>query len=168
VAFLALAGSGGMAALGGILTGLSSAAVAPVDGLVTTGFALGIALVGGTSAYGRRGGIFGTLLATSLFVLLLRYGDAANWRIAQLAWAAGMIAAGLVVTRLVEALGRPRPVLPEMEPDEGDDWAAGSRSANSNPGPGWSNASRQGGWSSQLPARSLDDTWAGDDRWNST
>jgi ribose/xylose/arabinose/galactoside ABC-type transport system permease subunit len=164
MAFLALVISSALAGLGGALLGLSSHSIAPTDGLVTTGFALGVALVGGTSAYGRRGGIFGTVLAVTLFVLLVRYGDAANWRVAQLAWAAGTIAAGLVVTRLVETLGRPRQLgLDEEAEDEGG-WATGTRGVNGQ-ATGWSNAPRQGGWSSQLPARSLDDTWAGDDRW---
>jgi hypothetical protein len=119
-----------------------------------------VALVGGTSAYGRRGGIFGTLLAVTLFTLLVRFGDAAHWRVSPLAWAAGTIALGLIVTRLVEALGRPRIQLEDEEDDE-EQWAAG-RSNNAN---GWANPPRQTGWSSQLPARSLDDTWAGDERW---
>lgn len=162
--FLAIAAASGLAALGGILLALSSTRVTPTDGLVTTGFALGVALVGGTSAYGRRGGVFGTLLAVTMFVLLVRFGDAANWRVAPLAWAAGTIMVGLIVTRLVETLGRPRPLPVDEDEDEEDDWAAG-RSDNANGQAGWSNAPRQSGWSSQLPARSLDDTWAGDERW---
>jgi ribose/xylose/arabinose/galactoside ABC-type transport system permease subunit len=163
MAFVAIVASSALAAFGGVLLGLSSLTVAPTDGLVTTGFALGVALVGGTSVYGRRGGIFGTLLAVTLFVLLTRYGDAANWRVAQLAWAAGVIAAGLIVSRLVEAFGRSQGVAFE---EEGGSWAGDTHAINSSADPAnWSNAPRQGGWSSQLPARSLDDTWAGDERW---
>jgi ribose/xylose/arabinose/galactoside ABC-type transport system permease subunit len=163
VTFLAIVASSGLAAGGGILLALSSTKVGATDGLVTTGFALAVALAGGTSAYGRRGGIFGTLLATTLFILLMRFGEAANWRVSPLAWAGGTIVVGLLVTRLVESLGRPRPLL-EVDDEDEEDWAA-SRSNNSNGAAGWSNTPRQGGWSSQLPARSLDDTWAGDDRW---
>ena len=39
------------------------------------GLAVAIALVGGTSAYGRRGGIFGTVLAAIVFVLVDHYFD---------------------------------------------------------------------------------------------
>lgn len=159
-AFLVLIASSALAAVGGALVALGAGSVTPTDGLVTTGFALGAALVGGTSAFGRRGGVFGTLLAVTLLVLLIRYGEADNLRIAQYTWAAGAIALGLVVTRLVEALGQPRP---EAEEDAWPPQTGQTSSAAQNTG--WSGAPRQGGWSSQLPARSLDDTWAGDDRW---
>ena len=45
--------------------GDTSRSVAPSLGLELTGLALGAALVGGTSAFGRRGGVFGTLLGVT-------------------------------------------------------------------------------------------------------
>jgi ribose/xylose/arabinose/galactoside ABC-type transport system permease subunit len=166
-AFLVLVASSALAGLGGALAGLSSDSVTPTDGLVTTGLALGAALVGGTSAFGRRGGVFGTLFAVALLALLVRYGEAANLRVAQYAWAAGAIALGLVVTRLVESLGRPR--LEANEDEEAEAWPPrASQTSSAAQTTGWSNTPRQGGWSSQLSARSLDDTWAGDDRWGSS
>jgi ribose/xylose/arabinose/galactoside ABC-type transport system permease subunit len=159
VAFIAIIGSCAFAAAGGVLAGLSSPAVTPAaDGLLTTGLALGAALAGGTSAFGRRGGVFGTMAAVTLLTLLMHYGVAADLKIAPYAWAAGAIIVGLVVTRMVERFGRPR-----AEDDE-DMWSGSSSSGMSSNG--WSSSSRQGGWSSQLPARPLDDTWSGaEDRW---
>src|SRR5262249_5104947 len=147
----------------GDLTG----AAAPGDGFVATGLALGAALVGGTSAFGRRGGIFGSLLAATLLTLAISYADLAHFRVSPYAVAAGAIAAGLVVTRLVEAFGRPHSTRAEVA-DE-DPWASRNRTeeaSNGSTGAGYS-PPRQGGWTSQLPARSSDDTWGGaaDKRW---
>jgi hypothetical protein len=65
-----------------------------------------------------------------------------------------------MVTRLVEVFGRPRAQAARVvDPDQ--DWTGGTAAGN-----GFATAPlRRGGWSAQLPARSLDDTWAGDDRW---
>ncbi len=168
MAFVAIVGSSVLAAVGGVLTALSTRSVAPVDGFLTTGLALGAALAGGTSAYGRRGGILGTLLAVTLITLVIKYGDAANLKISQYAVAAVAVAGGLAVTRLVESFGRPRSA---RVTDPLDEWAedppsAAARAADVGGSSGWS-ASRQTGWTSQLPARSTDDTWGGaaDERW---
>ena len=77
------------------------------------------ALIGGVSAYGRRGGVFGTLFGVTLLTLVVWYAEAANWRISLYALAAGAVAIGLVVTRLVETFGRPLPV----DDDSPDDWS---------------------------------------------
>ncbi len=79
----------------------------PGLGLEWTALALGAALVGGVSAFGRRGGVFGTVLATGLLALLMTYEDKANWRISNWVLAAGAVGTGLIVTRLVETFGRP-------------------------------------------------------------
>ena len=172
VALLALIGSSLLAGVAGILAALSSdltSIVSPTDGFVTTGLALGAALVGGTSAFGRRGGVFGSLLAATLLVLAISYAEVAHLRVSPYALAAGAIAAGLVVTRLVEAFGRPHDN--RSEPVEEDDpWGNRSRTeeaANGTSGTAGYPAPRQGGWTSQLPARSNDDTWGGaaDNRW---
>lgn len=173
VAFLAIAGSSVLAGLAGALAALSgnlTSVVLPNDSFVTTGLALGAALVGGTSAFGRRGGIFGTLLAASLLALTIGYAEQANLRISPYAVAAATIAAGLVVTRLVESFGRPSSGREEVDEEE-DPWDSGSRvdqSANGSAGAAYPTP-RQGGWTSQLPARSTDDTWGGsaENRWGS-
>src|SRR6185437_9465758 len=113
---VALMGSSILAAGAGIVLALDQRDVTPTDnGLALTGLALGAALLGGTSAFGRRGGIFGTLLAVILIVLLVRYSSAEKWNVSLLAVAAFAIGGGLVVTRLVETFGRPRPLIEEPE-----------------------------------------------------
>ena len=107
-----------------------------------------IALLGGTSAFGRRGGIFGTLFATALFALADRYVVVHAWRAGEVMVIAVALGVGVLVTRLVEAAGRP------------------SRGGESDGGTTWLNR-QQGSWANQLPARSTDPTWvdASDERW---
>jgi ribose/xylose/arabinose/galactoside ABC-type transport system permease subunit len=162
LAFVALAGSGALAGLGGGLGALSSRTVTASDnGALLTVLALGAVLAGGTSAFGRRGGVFGTLLAVTLLVLLIHYGDAADWKMSPYALAGGAIGVGLVLTRLVETLGRPRSA---DGGDGGDTW--GNVGRDESVGSSWG-SQRPGSWGSQLPARSVEDTWGGasDDRW---
>ncbi|WP_041843401.1 ABC transporter permease [Actinoplanes friuliensis] len=101
----------------------STAPITPGTGLEWTGIAFGAALLAGTSAYGRRGGIFGTLLAVAGIALFLDYADRRNFDIALFAIAACAIGGGLIVTRLVETYGRPLPV-----PMVGEDWNAAASS----------------------------------------
>ena len=72
-----------------------------------TTFGLGAALLGGTSAFGRRGGIFGTVLAAALLTVVLAWADRAHpsWPSGYILGLAIMV--GLVATRLVERFGRP-------------------------------------------------------------
>jgi ribose/xylose/arabinose/galactoside ABC-type transport system permease subunit len=168
VVFVALVSSSVLAGLAGVLGALSASRVQPDDGMLTTGLALGAALVAGTSAFGRRGGVLGTVLAVTSVALFTRYAAVANLRVSPFATAAVLICAGLLVTRLVESYGRPASARPG-EPSGSDGWDDGTQTNNNralDPGPGWSSP-RQGGWTSQLPARSTDDTWGGaaDDRW---
>ncbi|GAB1643489.1 ABC transporter permease [Krasilnikovia sp. MM14-A1259] len=99
-----------------LLAAQSSRPIVPGTGLEWTGIALGTALVAGTSAYGRRGGIFGTLLAVVAMTLYLDYADRRAFHIALFATAACAVGGGLVITRLVETYGRSRTV-PDAEPD---------------------------------------------------
>jgi ribose/xylose/arabinose/galactoside ABC-type transport system permease subunit len=171
-AFVALVGSSLLAGLAGVLSALSSTSVAPSDGFLTTGLAVGAALAAGTSAFGRRGGVLGTVLSVTLITLVMAYSDAANLRISPYAVAAAAVGVGLVMTRLVERFGRPAPNRkPEVEADSGG-WDVGTRVTDTHTvdpgGQGWtSTGTRQAGWTSQLPAQSTDDTWGGasDDRW---
>jgi ribose/xylose/arabinose/galactoside ABC-type transport system permease subunit len=169
VAFLALVGSSLLAGLAGVLAAASgdlTGVVAPGETFVTTGLALGAALVGGTSVFGRRGGVFGSLLSATLLALAISYAGLADLRVSPYALTAGTIAAGLVVSRLVEAFGRPYSA--RAEPAEEDPWVDRSRVDEAAGGatPGYP-PPRQGGWTSQLPARANDDTWGGtaDNRW---
>ena len=151
-----LMGSSVLAAGAGIVLALDQRDVTPTEnGLALTGLALGAALLGGTSAFGRRGGIFGTLLSVILIVLLVRYSNAEKWNVSLLAVAAFSIGGGLVVTRLVETFGRPRPVI--EEPEEPLDISDST---------GWTTGSRTGGWTSQLPARTTDEGWGAEERWS--
>jgi hypothetical protein len=158
---LVIVGSSLLASIGGILLALQARGVPTGDsGLTLTGLALGVALLGGTSIFGRRGGLFGTVLAVTLITLVTAYAEATNRRVAPLALAALAIAAGLVVTRLIEAFGRPQSAI-----DDDADRAWQTSAAASNSDIGWS--SRQSGWTSPLPARSGDDGWGAEDRWGS-
>lgn len=132
--------------------------VTPGTGLDLTGLALGAALLGGTSAFGRRGGVFGTVLAVALLTVFIPYADAEHWKINRFAIAAAAVAAGLVVTRLVEAFGRP---LSARDGDE--DWESDAGTAST-----WGGA-RQESWSSALPAQPAaprTDPWGAADRWS--
>ncbi|MFC3503190.1 ABC transporter permease [Micromonospora krabiensis] len=97
-----------LAMLGGVLIAANGTGpVAPTTGLDWTVLAVGVALLAGTSAYGRRGGVLGTLLAVALVSAFLAYAPARDWTISH--WAVGgvALAVGLLVTRLVERYGRP-------------------------------------------------------------
>lgn len=108
-AALALIASSVFAAAAGVLLALNNREVAPTEtGIGLTVLALGAALLGGTSIYGRRGGLFGTALAVCGLVLLSHYLAAEERGISVFALAAGAIGVGLLVSRLVETLGRPK------------------------------------------------------------
>ncbi|MEV6600513.1 ABC transporter permease [Actinoplanes sp. NPDC051346] len=105
------------AGAGILLAARSTAPIVPGTGLEWTGLAFGVALLAGTSAYGRRGGIFGTLLATAGITLFLDYAGRRDFDIALFAVGAATVGAGLLVTRLVETYGRPLP-----PPGVDEDW----------------------------------------------
>ncbi|GGK11982.1 hypothetical protein GCM10010124_00770 [Pilimelia terevasa] len=106
VVALALAGSTALAAAGGVvLTAFHGTAAGTEPALRWTGLALGIALLAGVSAYGRRGGVAGTLLATGLVAAVGALVTPPPYLLA-----AGTLLLGLAVTRLVERYGRPSPL----------------------------------------------------------
>ena len=118
-ALLALVLSTVFAGGAGVLIAAQSAGpIAPTTGLEWTGIAFGLALLGGTSAYGRRGGIFGTLFAVTALTLFLRYEELRGLDIALFAIAASLCTAGLLVTRFVESYGSP------YTPGAGEEWNA--------------------------------------------
>ena len=119
--------------------------VVPDSGLQWTGIAFGTALIAGTSAFGRRGGVFGTLLAVIGMTLFLDYQDRRGLHIALLAIGGATIGAGLIITRLVETFGRPLPARTEEDwnvaptggttwrPDLLDNFSTGSTPAQQRP-----------------------------------
>jgi ribose/xylose/arabinose/galactoside ABC-type transport system permease subunit len=151
------------AAVAGILVAASAdAPVVPATGLEWTGLAIGAALLGGTSGFGRRGGILGTLLAVVLVSIFLVYEDEMGWDISKFAVAAGVVAAGLVVTRLVETYGHPRSARDGYYDEE--EWTP---ETTATPSAGWSGSDRQDTWSTPLstqPAAGRADQWD-NDRW---
>ena len=153
------------AVLGGVLLAADGTGrVAPTSGLEWTGLALGAALLGGTSAYGRRGGVFGTLFAVTALTLFLAYENEANWDIALAATAGVTVAAGLLVTRLVESYGRPRSSGDVVEEDWQPEPGPVPAGANWNEEP-----AERPEWSSVLPdqpSAARTDPW-GNDRWGS-
>lgn len=110
----ALVTSSVLAVLAGSLLGTPAAGpVAVGTGLDWTVLAVGTALLAGTSAFGRRGGVLGTLLAVSLVTLVLADLRASGLSASRWAVGAVVLGVGLVVTRLVETYGGAR-----------DDWEA--------------------------------------------
>ena len=174
VTIIGLLGSSALASIGGILLAANSGAAersvqaGTTAGIELTALAIGVALVGGTSAFGRRGGLFGTILGTGLVVLLMVYGDQSGWGISPLLLAGGAVATGLIVTRLVETFGRPLSV--DENPDDWTDVGVGgaaSWSAPSTTGDPWAGLSSQP--ASPPPPTSTTTTatsqWGDTDRW---
>ncbi len=147
----ALIVSSALAVVAGVLLAANSTTpIVPGTGLEWTGLALGLALVAGTSAFGRRGGVFGTLFAVAGMTLFLDYADRRDLGIALFAIAACTVASGLVVTRLIETYGR-------LLPQPGEDWQPPATAEN------WSPDLPET-WSPAVPAPATSDRWL-DDRW---
>ena len=161
LAAIAIIGSSGLASVAGVLIASRAGTITPPDNALTlTGLALGTALVAGTSAYGRRGGVFGTVLAVALVTVVMEYLDVTKRNVAPLAVAAVAIGAGLVVTRLVEAFGRPRSAA-----DADDDWAAAPATSTPSLSEADSWSPNRTGWTTA--GTSGDDRWGNGDRWGS-
>jgi ribose/xylose/arabinose/galactoside ABC-type transport system permease subunit len=146
----ATVGSAILAGLAGLLAAAQVGSAAPSDGLAVTALALGAALLGGTSAYGRRGGIFGTVFAVALVTLGLEYAAEHQWSWTPASFGAIAVLAGLLVTRLVERFGRP----PRGNQDDGE-WQA--EPAEPAEPADWSQ--RNASWSSSGGLWSPDDAW---------
>lgn len=159
-AVVGLLGSSLFAAVSGVLLALYNRAMTPVEtGIGLTGLALGAALLGGTSVFGRRGGVFGTALSVIGIAVFINYALSRGYAINPLGLGAAAIAVGLLVTRLVETLGGGRPLHDAPQP-------AGSwESAGSSTGTGWSSMASGGtAWTDQPAAR----TDGYSDRWGTT
>lgn len=108
LATLAIVASTVFAALGGVLLAANGGdSFAPAPGFDWTLLAVGVALLGGTSAFGRRGGVAGTLLAVTLVTLLVEYAKSQGWVVDRYALGGAAMMVGLLLTRAVEWLGRP-------------------------------------------------------------
>jgi hypothetical protein len=167
-AVVAIIGSTMLASVAGILLALISRTVTKgsIDSTLSlTVIAFGIALLGGTSAFGRRGGILGVVVADILLVILWRYVDAEKWNITISTIGAAAMLAGLVVTRLVESFGRATADYRPPVQDRGTvlPQAVESPAASD---PGWSANGESGGWTVQLSNKTSEETgWSGDERW---
>jgi ribose/xylose/arabinose/galactoside ABC-type transport system permease subunit len=151
---LAICASTVLAGVAGVLLALHSRTVSPADGLALTGLALGAALLGGTSIFGRRGGIFGTIFAVALVSVFNTYAAARHWQLSTLAVAAVLLGLGLLVSRLVETFGRPK-----SAGEQEEEWAQ-DQPAHS----GWTEDS---GWRGQPTAQPAEEAWTAEDRWTS-
>jgi ribose/xylose/arabinose/galactoside ABC-type transport system permease subunit len=150
----AIVGSTVLAGVAGVLSVAQTGRAVPTDGLELTALALGAALLGGTSAFGRRGGVLGTVLAVALLTVAIAYTTATdrNWPVP--AFAAIAIGLGLVMTRLVERFGRP----PQGDDeDEEDEWPKSSQALGANGWPASPRTSAGGLWGA-------DDTWGAERR----
>jgi ribose/xylose/arabinose/galactoside ABC-type transport system permease subunit len=154
IAVSATVASAILAGVGGALATTSTGQVNTSAGLELTALGLGAALLGGTSAYGRRGGVFGTVLAVGVIIVAGEYGAATgrNWDPALLAAVA--IGLGLVVTRLVERFGRPDAGGDEVEEE---DWMPQVHSSTS--------ATRT--WPTTPTTTTSNSLWASDEAWGS-
>lgn len=117
----ALIGSMVLAAGAGLVLAMRVGTAGPDDGFTLLGVAAAAAFLGGTSAYGRRGGVFGTVLAAGflqLAALWLGLVEAEPWT--RPALLGGAIVLGLLVGRVVEAAGTVEPPpMDEIEDDSG-------------------------------------------------
>lgn len=146
-----------LAGVGGVLSVSQTGRAAPTDGLELTALALGAALLGGTSAFGRRGGVFGTILAVVLLTVTMAYATASDrsWPVA--GFAAVAIGLGLVMTRLVERYGHP----PQGDEEDDEDWAPKtSQSGTSN---GWTGS--RSSWQTTSSTTTPGGLWGADDAW---
>jgi ribose/xylose/arabinose/galactoside ABC-type transport system permease subunit len=103
---LALVVSSALAAVAGVLGALQLGAGSPVAFETQWLVALGAVLLGGVSAFGRRAGVFGTVLGVVLLVLVQRWlrlddHDAGAFTLV----VGAAIIGGLALTRFFESTG---------------------------------------------------------------
>jgi ribose/xylose/arabinose/galactoside ABC-type transport system permease subunit len=153
ITLLAIVVSTVLAGIGGVVSVATTQAAPLSNGLELTGLAIGAALLGGTSAYGRRGGLVGTVLAASLIIVAMEYAGATGKPWGPATFAAVAVGLGLIVTRLVERFGRP--MLHGELDEEDDEWASRATAALGN-GRTWQPGSTGAGglWT--------DDAWGSD------
>ncbi len=154
-----------LAAVAGVLlVSLAPGRAATTDTLTLTALALGTALVGGTSAFGRRDGIFGTVLAVGLIAMVGQYLSGPNRSLSDAGLAAVLIGVGLVVTRLVERFGRPAL---GVDSTDDEDWVPAGHAASAITRSTWQ-PSTPAAPSSTSTTTTTAGLWASDDAWGST
>jgi ribose/xylose/arabinose/galactoside ABC-type transport system permease subunit len=162
IAVAATVASAVLAGLGGVLGVTLTHQVAASDGLDLTALAVGAALLGGTSAFGRRGGVFGTVFAVGLLTIADQYLTVTNRAWSTAALGAVALGVGLAVTRLVERFGRPDQGGSHTDEEE---WAPTGHSAAS-AGRSWQPAATTT-TSGAIPAVTAGGLWASDEAWGS-
>ncbi|WP_035701541.1 hypothetical protein [Glycomyces tenuis] len=101
----ALAGAAGVTAAWAGAPAQGAAALP--DPILMSVLAVGAALLGGTSLLGRRGGVCGTVFASTLLLAFMWLAESRGWSF-DAGWIGlGAIVAGFLVTRLVEAMNTP-------------------------------------------------------------
>ncbi|MBG6139224.1 hypothetical protein [Longispora fulva] len=155
LASLTLIGSCLLAALSGILLSLHAGASVASDGSQYTFAALGAVLLGGVSAFGRRGGVLGTVLGSLVVVLGAQVLAVQRIAFSDLLVSAGAVLGGLFVTRLVERFGRPRRIPPPIGDPAAPDWPPSVA-----PGSGEA-AVVEDTWSAGGPYATSGDSWSG-------
>ena len=148
-----------LAAVGGLLALWISHQAPVADGIQMTVLAVGVALLGGTSAFGRRGGVFGTVLAATLVTIAIGYTTALGHPWNAFALGAVAIGLGLAVTRVVERFGRPESGADE---DDEEEWSPRIHSATTPTGAPTAR-SWQPAATPSTPA--VGGLWASDDAW---
>jgi ribose/xylose/arabinose/galactoside ABC-type transport system permease subunit len=152
-----LAGLAGVLAVAG--TSGANTGEPVLTAFALTALALGAALLGGTSAFGRRGGIFGTVLAAGLVAVAAEYSEATERTWSPFLVAAVAIGLGLAVTRLVERYGRPAPGSDE---NDDEDWVPKAHTSTAS---GWPATSKASTATTSLGLWASDDAWGtGDGR----
>jgi len=144
-----------LAGIGGVLLQSGSGIPSGTTGFELTALGLGAALLGGTSAYGRRGGIFGTVFAVALLAVLGAYSAATDRGWSTMLTAAAAVGVGLVATRLVERFGRPKP---KENTDDDDDLDWVPKIHGTSDGRTWSSTT----------STTTGGLWASDDAWGIT
>jgi hypothetical protein len=162
IAVAATVASAVLAGLGGVLAVTLTHQVAASDGLDLTALAVGAALLGGTSAFGRRGGVFGTVFAVGLLTIANQYLTVTNRAWSTAALGAVALGVGLAVTRLVERFGRPDQGGSHADEEE---WAPAGHAVTS-AGRSWQPAATTT-TSGAIPAVTAGGLWASDEAWGS-
>jgi ribose/xylose/arabinose/galactoside ABC-type transport system permease subunit len=111
-ALVGMTGSALLAGAGGVITAALLSSVQPFESGQLV-WALGAVLLGGVSAFGKRGGVAGTVLGVAVLSLVTAWFVLKGWSAGlNMVIPAVAILVGLVVGRILEGLAGPEPVAP--------------------------------------------------------